>query len=68
LTSAVFAAGELAPDASVMNGAARRAFAQDLSVVFATLHLQIPELSPSQQAWLKREYDDQIGGAGWPLH
>jgi hypothetical protein len=64
LTSASFAAGELAPDAPLMNGPARRAFAQDLSVDFSTLNSQIPELSPSQQAWLKREYDEQITEAG----
>jgi hypothetical protein len=64
LASTSYAAGELALDAPLMNGAARRAFAQDLSVVFATLNSQLPELSPSQQAWLKREYDEQIAEAG----
>jgi hypothetical protein len=64
LASASFAAGELAPGTPPMNGAARRALAQELSVVFSTLNSQMPELSPSQQSWLKREYDLQIAEAG----
>lgn len=42
----------------------RRAMAQDFAKSFGELDRQVPQLSPSQRAWLKVEYDDEIASAG----
>ena len=64
LASPAFGAGELGPDEPPPNGAARRDLARDWLRVFSSLNSQIPDLSPSQREWLRREYDDQISTAG----
>lgn len=42
----------------------RADLASELASVFSNLNAQLPQLSLSQRAWLKREYDDQIASAG----
>ena len=43
---------------------ARAAQAKEWLEGFRTLDRQIPTLSPTENAWLKLEYDDQIASAG----
>jgi len=64
LGSQVYAQASANVDRSLPTVENRRAMAQDLAKSFGELNQQVPQLSPSQRAWLKAEYDDEIAGAG----
>ncbi len=64
VTSVSSAAGELASDRAVPSGVYRHQLASGWRTDFSSLNSQIPNLSPTQKAWLKLEYDDEIAAAG----
>ena len=58
------AQAELSPDRPLPNKDARRALAQGYAKAFIEVDRQIPQLSPTQVAWLKAEYHEEIAAAG----
>lgn len=61
---AVLAQSGLGPSDPLPNALARRSLAREWTSWFTALDRQIPTLSPSQEAWLKAEYHDEIAAAG----
>ena len=59
-TSAEKPAWQAFVDADPLTAAQRQELAQKWAAGFNQLNDAIPTLSPSEKAWLKREYDDQI--------
>lgn len=64
LSITAFAQAELAADKPPPNSEVRRALATRYAATFTQLDRQIPQLSPTQETWLKGEYHDQIAVAG----
>jgi hypothetical protein len=62
--SGALAQSGLGPSDPLPNALARRSLAREWASWFAALDRQIPTLSPSQEAWLKAEYHDEIAAAG----
>jgi hypothetical protein len=60
---AAYCAGVVWPT-DALNREMRRDLATQWQASFATLDAQIPSLSPSQQAWLKTEYEDELRRGG----
>lgn len=56
--------GSLWADKPLLDRAGRKALASDWKTTFANLDAQIPSLSPSQRAWILKEYEEEIRNAG----
>lgn len=59
-----FTRAELAPEKPYPNAGVRRGLAKEWAAAFAQVDRQLPDLSPSQEAWLRNEYHQQIDSAG----
>lgn len=62
--SVITITGHAEPFARAPISDTRKSMAKDMLATFASLDRQIPNLSPSQQDWLKSEYQEQISNSG----
>ena len=56
--------GSLWEDKPLLDRSGRKALASDWRAQFAKLDAQVASLSPTQQAWIAKEYEDEIRNAG----
>ncbi len=56
--------GSLWADKPLLDRAGRKSLASEWRTKFANLNAQIPSLSPSQRAWVLKEYEEEIRDAG----